>query len=307
MIPSHVQRFSRSSKPKLQGVAYVEFGSLADVEEAVSKLNGTLFKNRALRVRVHVPYKPRADEQPLQEETREAVEKVSEKPENEKEKENEKENEKGNDNKTQDEEAVLDKTAIAEAVAEGPELETETANTKEGDSNKVPDPMREPKELSTNTLFLKRVNVKVSKAEIAEALHGYEVVHVSTPKSGFGRRGSFSFRSRFANKLVVLNTGGQPVEEIVHELRARPMKLRNEVVDVLVSYAQRAARKPTPLNVANKAAATQALLGAEEEPVSPDEALENGTTLAAEAPAEASLSPGFATEVTALEEVAPLA
>lgn len=58
LIPSYTVRFSRG-KYKPLGIAYAELGSLEDAQKAIESLNGSIFKDRSLKVRLHVPYKPR--------------------------------------------------------------------------------------------------------------------------------------------------------------------------------------------------------------------------------------------------------
>lgn len=251
MIPTSLQRFSRSSKPKLLGVAYIEFVSAEDVEEAVAKVNGITYKNRILRARFHEPYKPHKSVATSQ--TPEAEDVLASVPINAQISENV--------------EAAISANIEAPEPVDGdvqaPEpVKEEVSDSADGATRAPCDDSTAkiaPWGFSTNTVFLKKVNCKVSNSELTEAFIGYKILQISNTRSSFGRSPSFSFRNKFVNKLVTLDIGDLLLEDIVQELKARPLKLRNAVVDVLVSFAQRSVRKPTPLNVANKAAATQAV------------------------------------------------
>lgn len=59
LIPSYSVRLSTSNRCKPLGIAYGVFGSLEDANTAIEALDKSTFKNRIIRVRLHVPYVPR--------------------------------------------------------------------------------------------------------------------------------------------------------------------------------------------------------------------------------------------------------
>lgn len=58
LIPSYTIRFSRSSRHRPFGIAYAEFNSVEQASKVVKDLNGALFKDRQIFVKLHVPFSP---------------------------------------------------------------------------------------------------------------------------------------------------------------------------------------------------------------------------------------------------------
>lgn len=58
LIPSYTIRFSRSSRHRPFGIAYAEFSSVEQASKVVKDLNGALFKDRQIFVKLHVPFSP---------------------------------------------------------------------------------------------------------------------------------------------------------------------------------------------------------------------------------------------------------
>ncbi|ODV60317.1 Rrt5p ASCRUDRAFT_70844 [Ascoidea rubescens DSM 1968] len=206
LVPSHTVRGFKSQQQRPLGIAYAEFEAVEDAQKVCEELNGKEFQGRKLKIKPYVPYSPKKLKRKSS-----RFHKIS------------------NSADSSPVSPQLDCSSDPDP-ASGSDNLASGSSTASPDSNS-PELSSSSNEVSDNTIFIGRLNPKVTDTDLRAFFNDYNPSEIYIFRGKYNRR-----RLRFGYHIAALVTvsGENAQKDALDNLSGK--KLNNKVVKLAPAY-----------------------------------------------------------------------